>query len=63
MIYDYFIWSAAETAAESYQSANDDKSKKEEEMKSLEKDLALDLGKDEEFYPLQGHCYEFTDRE
>jgi len=31
--------------------------------RDIEKLLALDMGAEDEFYPLRNECYEFTDRE
>ncbi|XP_065834338.1 glucosidase 2 subunit beta-like [Oscarella lobularis] len=54
---------AASKAAEEHGKVDQEKSEKERELRDVENELSVDLGPDEEFFPLQGHCYEYTERE
>ena len=54
---------AAESARETYQTADNRKRDLERELGDLEKYLSANLGSEHEFSPLHDQCYEYDDRE
>eukprot|EP00118_Oscarella_pearsei_P022741 m.266069 g.266069 ORF g.266069 m.266069 type:complete len:317 (+) comp40496_c1_seq7:26926-27876(+) len=54
---------AASKAADDHSAKDREKADRERDLSDVERELSVDLGPDEEFFPLQGHCYEFTERE
>ncbi|ELU04710.1 hypothetical protein CAPTEDRAFT_173651 [Capitella teleta] len=54
---------AADQARREFDQADSRYREVDRELTETEKVLALDFGPNNEFYPLRGECYEFTDRE
>nr|XP_058950377.1 glucosidase 2 subunit beta-like isoform X1 [Pocillopora verrucosa] len=55
--------SAADDARKEFNAADTASNDAEREISDLERTLNLNLGQQEEFSPLQGQCFEYTDRE
>lgn len=55
--------SAADDARKEFNEAETASNDAEREISDLERTLNLNLGQQEEFSPLQGQCFEYTDRE
>lgn len=53
----------ADEARDAYNEVDSRMKEIEKSISSLEKQLDVDLGEDQEFQPLQGECFEYTDRE
>lgn len=55
--------SVADDARAEYNEVNDKMKEIEKNISTLEKEMGVDLGMEHEFLPLQGECYEYSDRE
>lgn len=55
--------SVADQARKEYNEAESGSQDTEKEISELERILNINLGQEEEFAPLQGQCFEYTDRE
>ncbi|KAL9951976.1 hypothetical protein ACROYT_G044739 [Oculina patagonica] len=55
--------SVADDARKQFDDAESTSRETEREISDLERSLNLNLGQEEEFSPLQGQCFEYTDRE
>ncbi|XP_068676407.1 glucosidase 2 subunit beta-like [Montipora foliosa] len=55
--------SAADQARKEFNDADTDSRDTEREISELERTLDINLGQEEEFAPLHGQCFEYTDRE
>ncbi|PIK50155.1 putative glucosidase 2 subunit beta [Apostichopus japonicus] len=53
----------ADDARAEYNEVNDKMKEIEKNISTLEKEMGVDLGMEHEFLPLQGECYEYSDRE
>ncbi|XP_074643089.1 glucosidase 2 subunit beta-like [Tubulanus polymorphus] len=53
----------ADQARDTFKQAEDKLNEHNRQMSDIQTTLALDMGANNEFYPLKGECYEFTDRE
>ena len=58
-----FVFTAANKARDAYDEADRRLRDIEREIRQLEEGSSKDFGPEEEFQPLDGQCYEYTDRE
>ena len=61
--FDHAILLTAKAARDAYNEADRRLREIERDLKNIEDSMKNDYGPEEEFSPLHGHCFEFTDRE